>query len=731
MQAVENHQANEELMSAVINGDIDRAIQAIIDGASIHLTTPRGNSLLYVAASRHQEEMFDWLLEVEQAGKKIDLNVRNGSGATALFEMIREDGFYLYAKKLLQAGANPNIPQYDNVSPLIQACADKKLDEVNLLLDHNADVNYVMPDTKNTAFLMAASQSSLAICEVLKEKNADVNACDSFGKNALITALFKTDQFMKKKEKAEHKALCLFLTEIGIDLDYIAPSGMTAFWAASLSRDKEVAMSMLSKGVNADVWHEVGLDGRLSAMHLWCNSKEVDLVRAVHAAGGKLGVPDENGNIPEAYGFMNPALRELMLELNADVNAMYHMKKNHPEDKPARIPVISSIINGGNKQKEIVSKMIQLGAKVTFEEEDLQKAEPIFMAIAASAYDIVDMLLETKQIDVNRLIKTNDHGASMTAIQAVVSGATNKALSSTLDKKAQYQAIKEAKEKNDKNGIKSNLLDEDVLKQMEQELQQLEGFEQKLIEERKQIFNSLIKYGADVNKANENGHTAIFFCSSSDYAQWLKEQKADLFIKDNDGNNPLVYSVINNKKDLIEFLKKEYKENNHPTIDNIFYQLSFSSVDSHLQQSLLEKGIMNYLQDEIDLELLKKDKDAKFNVNGINYQDDDGNSPLLVACANNLPFLVSIYLKLGADINLKNHNDETSLMHAISTNNERMVEYLIDNKADVNAVTKEGKSVFDFAKEIDNKHILEKVKIALGHEILEGSISGTKKLKMS
>ena len=125
----------------------------------------------------------------------------------------------------------------------------------------------------------------------------------------------------------------------------------------------------------------------------------------------------------------------------------------------------------------------------------------------------------------------------------------------------------------------------------------------------------------------------------------------------------------------------------------------------------------------------KVEKDAVINVDKINYQDEDGNSPILVACANNLPFLVSMYVKLGADINKPNNNNEVPIMHAISTNNEKLVEFLVDKGADLNVTTHEGKSILDFALESENKYIIEKVKIGLGHEITEGSLTGVKKMK--
>lgn len=736
---MENKEQNEKLLTAVIRGDIDEATEAIMAGASIHQKTVKGNNLLYVAASRMQEEMFDWLLEVEVADKKIDLNTRNNMGGTTLYEFVNEDGFANYITKILKAGANPDITTNDGMSPLIQACADKKFDEVEVLLAHKVDVNYAIPDTKTTAFLMAASEGSMSICELLKANGADVNAVDSQGKNALLTAIFKTTRFMKKKEKVEHQSLCMFLCDVGINLDYVAPSGMTALWAASLNKQKEVVEHMLSKGVKADVWHEIGLDGRMSALHMWASTPEIEIVKKLHANGARIDVPDDLGNTAATYGFMMPQaqMRELMLDLGGDVNSMFHVKPNHPGEAVKRIPVISQIIAGGNKQKDLVKKMIAKGAKVTFSEEGLEPFEPIMTAISSSAYDIINDLLATKQINLDKPLKINPLGAAITPLMMAVSGSVNQKFGALLEKKAQNEAILKAKAENDKNGVKSKLIDDEGIKAIEEELKEMKGFEAQLKAERKQIYESLVKNGANVDVVNEDGHSAIFFCGGKDYADWLKKDGANLYLEDKDGNNPLVYAVLNNKKDLIEYLKNEYTATKNETIDNIFFQLAFASVESHMQQDLLEKGVFNYVKGEVDPEELKKvlnptpeTKDLTLNVKGINYQSEDGNSPLLVACANDLPFLASQYLKLGADINLKNNNDESPVMHAISTGNVQMVEYLIEKGADLNAATKEGKTVLEFAEEIDNKQILERVKIGLGHEILEGSISGVKKLRV-
>ena len=726
---MEQKQANDNLMSAIIRGEIELAIEAIEAGASIHITSTKGNNLLYVAGIKNQEEMFDWLIAIEDKdGKKIDLNSRNNMGETALMEFIREDGFYEYAKKILEAGANPSIAKNDGMSPLIQACADKKFNEVQLLIDHKVDLNYVIHDTRTTAFLMASSQGSMAICEALKEAGADVNAIDSQGRNALITSINRLSSFMKKREKADHKALCLFLSDIGIDINYVAPSGATALWAASIQQNAELAMHLLEKGAKADVWSDADIDGKRSVLHMWMRSDNVALVKKLIENGAQINGLDEKGNTPGAIGFTNPFMRELMMEVNADVNSLIEQKTS--SGSSVKIPVISIMINSGNKQRELISKMIDKGADVTFSDEALQQFEPILMAIKSSAYGVIEDLLKTGKINLNKSYKANNFGQTITPLELLAVGSVNNQFGDFYEKKQQYEAIVKANEENKKNGVTSKILDEDALKKITEEFESMKNIDKQLKEQRKIIFDTLISNGADVNFVSSNGRTPIFYSSNKDIAELIKNSGGNLTVKDEDGNDPLVYAVMHNKKELIEFLKEEYISNQEKTIDSIFYQLAFTKVEEHVQQNMLEKGIFNYIEKEIDKEKIFKDKDAVFMVSGINYQDEEGNSPLLIACANNLPFLASLYIRMGADINLPNNLGETPVMHAISTGNDRMVDFLVEKGVNLNAATKNGKTIIDFAQEVGDKNIIEKIKIGLGHEVAEGSISGNKKLKM-
>lgn len=715
----QNKNYDDLLMTSVIRGDFVGIDEALSNGANLFQKTTKGNSLLYVAASRNRFDVFNELLDVTVSEKKIDINEQNFKGETLLMQLVIEDGYEDYIKILLDKGANPNISNNEGMSPLIQACADKKVEQASLLIKAGSDLDYSIPNTKTTAFLMAAAQSSMEICELLKSEGANVNCLDAFGKNALLTAIYKSEQFMKKKEKIEHAELCLFLSDIGIDINYVAPSGMTALWAASLNRNPILVNHLLDLGANANVSHEIGLEGTMSALHLWMNSDDIDLIEKLIKSGAKLGLKDSNGNTPDAIGFMNPHLRDFMIDIGADVNSVYYIPNQ--SNQKIGMPVISSIISAGNKQDPLVEKMIQKGVNLSFKNTELERFEPIMAAITSSAYSIVDRILKTGQVDVNSLYKIDDNSPAISPLSLLVSGGLNSKLASHLQKKSQYEKIIKAKEINDKNNVKSSIIDDDGIEAIKKELESLNKLEENIQKQKDLIFNILLENGVKFDTVDELGRTPIYFVNDEHSFNLLKSNGLELNVKDIDGNSPLVYSILNNKSILCDCIKKTgYKQ------EDVFYQLAFTDGDSFYNQNQLLAGLMHFVDAPEDF---MTNKDIKIDVVNINFTDEDGNSPLLISCANNLPFLSSIYLKMGADLNHQNSLGETPLMHSISAENPELVEHLINNGADLNLVTLNGRNALDFANELGNLEIIEKIKTGLGINQTEGLISGVKRLR--
>lgn len=710
---------NEKFLKAVTLGDEDNLLNLLEEGADINTTNVNGDNALFISADRRKINVFDILFEyTSKDGKKINLDNQNHAGETATMHLIKGNNYTRYIDKLIAEGANPNIVNYDKLSPLIRASGDDKSDIVEILLASPIiDINYTIPDTLTTAFLMATAHGDFESTALLFKAGANVNAKDKNGKNALINALFKNNSHYTKKEKAKHLNLCMALIEL-CDINYVADSGATAFWIASATKQKEACLLMIDKQVNVDVSHELGLDGKMSALHLWCQIGDEEMIKKIIAKGGKLGVEDDKKNTPEAYAFMRPKLRALMLDNNINVNTIYHNDK-------IKTPIFSILISTGDTQIELVKDMINKGVKVTHESDsDILSSEPIILAIASSSRQITVELLKTKKIDVNQVYKLSKDSPGISLIGLLFNGTMHGGLSAHLEQKKYYENLLKAKEINEKNGVLSDLISKEEFANIKKEVDQMNKIEEDIEIYKLDIFRQLIANGASLNIENDNGLTEVFFANKPEYVSLMADYGANIFHENKEGQDLLYYSIINGKTNNIKYLKNEYEKKNHKTIDNLFYQLAFEDVNNYIKQKNIEKGLFEFIDYENNIEL-KKVFTGKLEegenmpaviVSQVNYQDEDGNSPLLAACANGNGYLVTPFLKMGANINLKNNSGETALMHALLTESSELVKYLLEKGANINDTNNLGVSVWQMAEELNNSGILRELRTAFEKE---------------
>lgn len=750
---------NSNFISAVKQGDIIKAAEALEKGADLNTVTEQGNNALYLAFNRDKIAMFDWLLEVTQQGKQININHICPNGNSLVFEVVKNPNAKDYLQSLIYAKVNTNTANGAGMTPLMYAVAHGMKDQIEILLtDPNLDVNAKTPTTKTSAFLMATAASSgsesLEIVKMLVDRGADINTVDVNGKNGLLNALFRTGEFMKPHQLENNRELCKYLINAGIDLNYQAPSGMTAFWMACqnikekikvkvdgemIERNlgREIVEMLLDKGVDTDVWHSVGMSSMSSALHslmmiLGKNEDDYKFIERVISLGADLHAPDEDGNTPATYGYLNPKGRTMTLALGGDVNSFYYASEKTGKKSVKKSSVLNNIIiTGGDNNKEIIAEMIKRGAVINFKNDnDISGDEPIMCALVTGAVEIFNLMLDSGQIDVNELIplsrQQTDRKLPLVSILGL--GMMSSQLATFLERKTLLENIKKGDEINKKNGVVSNLIDAEGLEMISNELEQIKDLEKQLSERNEIMFNKLISLGADVNQLDNKGRSPIFYANNEHYANLLINSGADITFKV-DSDDVCLKSIKNNT-DMGLFWFNKLKEKDPNYGEDIYYQLAFTEDKGTNARNLIKTGIINFIGDEEFNNKIKENRLSEINLrSNINYKDEDGNTPLLVASANNNTFLAMLYRDIGADINIANNNGETPLMHAIATENARLVKYLIDKGANVDIVTNEGKSILDFAEELDNKEILEKVKIALGHGIVEGQLTGYKTIK--
>jgi ankyrin repeat protein len=138
--------------SAVEKGDLDYVKDAINQGISANTCNRSDKSALMISVERADSRMMDYLVK---AGATLDF-ASTHSGDTALLTALRKKDIAI-ARKLLQAGANPNVPSaITGMTPVMMVVEGDWEDNTSSVID------------------------------TLKEFGADVNAQDKNGKTALI-----------------------------------------------------------------------------------------------------------------------------------------------------------------------------------------------------------------------------------------------------------------------------------------------------------------------------------------------------------------------------------------------------------------------------------------------------------------------------------------------------------------------------------------------------------------
>jgi ankyrin repeat protein len=149
-----------------------------------------GITPLLLAASRGMADIMDFLL-----AKNADPNLKSDNGRTPILEAFRnsESSQRLkMTKALLEHGANPNVRDFEQATPLIRAVFNGDKEIVELLLSHKAEVN--AQDKNGRSALHWASlavqnnRDMTPITQLLIVAGADVNVRDNAGRTPLQLA---------------------------------------------------------------------------------------------------------------------------------------------------------------------------------------------------------------------------------------------------------------------------------------------------------------------------------------------------------------------------------------------------------------------------------------------------------------------------------------------------------------------------------------------------------------
>ncbi|XP_065335614.1 putative ankyrin repeat protein RF_0381 [Cloeon dipterum] len=204
---------------------------------------------------------------------------------------------------------------------------------------------------------------------------------------------------------------------------------------------------------------------------------------------------------------------------------------------------------------------------------------------------------------------------------------------------------------------------------------------------------TLLDKSADIHAKDSNGRTALHFAANRhrtinafDFVQELLKRGADLSLRDNDGKNAFHHAIEN--YDVALFI---HELNG----DLVKQRLNNGDTSLHLAIKL-----NRYWKENILIWLVEQCE------NDLNVKNNEGETPLLLACKKEEWSIAKILLKKTVDINARDKNGRTALHYAVkvegydglkNSNAFDLVQELCKRGADLALTDNDGMNAFHHA----------------------------------
>jgi uncharacterized protein len=368
------------LMVAVRTGSTD-AVRALLEHkANANYAEPQLQlTPLMLAAEGGYTEM---VADLIKSGADIQVRTRTGATPARRLPCVAQSGCGSHGDGIVRGGwpdKGIRAPTPGNMSPLMYAAREGKIDAARLLLDAGANVNEVDKNDISPLF-MAISNNHPDMARFLIEKGANINAKDWYGRTPLFAAVemrnadmdYRTFELLQTPE--DRKAmldLIKMLLDKGVDpniqvtevpplrswmyllggsLAWVDFTGQTPFLLASLSGD-------------------------VSTMRLLLEYKADPKIATYSGTTPLMAAAGVNWVFNQTYTEGEPALLEavkLCVELGMDVNAKNSM---------GLTPVMGAANRGSDSIIEyLVSKGAKLDVKDNTGRTPYNWAEGVFLA---------------------------------------------------------------------------------------------------------------------------------------------------------------------------------------------------------------------------------------------------------------------------------------------------------------------------------------------------------------
>ena len=685
---------------------------------NINAANKDGATPLLLACSTAQAESVRLLLEA-----KADPNIADADGDACLHAAIAAGCSKGTLQEIIDNGGDVNAVNNRGRTALLMSCSFGQIDSVNVLLGAGADPT--LADEKGISCLHAAidGRCNKETFHALLDHGVHIDTKTKDGTNALLSAC--------RREQSE---VVRFLLEAGADVNASKPDGDTILHVAVSSNcSKETLQCIMHHGA---VVNAVNSNNE-TALFLACGSGQEESVKVLLNNAADPNIPES----AEGYRSLHAAvhgncnseiLQEIANKAYVDAQTVYgetalffaclFRQQNSVKVllKTGADPNIATAVGKTSLHaavtagcsKKIIQAIIKHGADVNV--ADSQSVTPLLLACERGALETINVLINAgAHINITDSYgETWIHWAmkgncSKETLRAIISHGTdiNTAndmhctplmLACMLGKVEYINQLLHAGADIEIRGFKGATCIHHAIGRIPY---RIIG---------KDILQTIIDHGADVNATDNHGKTALMEACEMrnvDAINILLDAGIDTNISDSFGNTCLHYAVCGfSSDDLIQRLLKHGAALNaiyHGTQELIKTESTPKCLVRNAEAKKIPQNarVGHHITDAFNTcnhhttdgpssgkETLQSLIDRGVDVNATNKH---GETALMIACHKGNVEVINVLLNAGANSNITDDSGETCIHHACS---KETLQAIISHGADVNAVNNNGKT---------------------------------------
>lgn len=657
---------NRDLHRAIINGEADKAIALLKDGAGVNVATRQGYTPLHLAVFNNDFELVKYLLDNSAAVDAPDKNDR-----TPLMIAARNNNRGL-AGLLLASGASPNVmclegkTAFDFVDP-----ENKGLRE---LLKPTGKPQKRKKKKKEPVWKKDPNDLSKGI-EMRIYRDRIKSAVKGDDNNPLIIAL---------QEEDEEKALNLIKQRVPVNVNNRA--GITPLHAAARKGYLKVVKLLVSGGANINAVD----NSDFRPIHCATQMENIEVLSVLLENRALLNSKDFFGFTPLHWGAYKGNTRIVKM-----------LTENYPKlnerDNLGRTPLmIASALDFG-----MVVEVLLSSSGIDIDAQDNKGDTALHKAVKRGSYDVVRKLVQ----------KGADKSITNTYLQTPLDVASQKK-----DEEIADFLRDEPVPGSGMNGTKSVLGRNGECRLISFIRGTIDG-----------DLRELIEGGEDLNETDAKGKTALHWAvikENYEAVKLLLEKGADASMVDESEWTPVYFAALTNNVRIGQLLVDEKVGEQRDFLNRTPLHLAAFKGSFEFARLLIDNGCS--ITDEeytgwTPLEcaiILTQEKMIEFLVGQIKDADDErigGETPLIFALKNDRYYSAETLLRLGADPNAGGKSGIRPLDVAIEKNRADCVQLLVNYGADTDYKDSKGRTPIDLAEESEDGKIID---------ILQNSIEG-------